>query len=890
MDRPLRPRAPILFAAGAISRGWRVPFAAALAWLLVAFALAPLAGCSSDDGETKVDASGDDSGDGAVVAKDYSAKIRWTEGGVPHIIGATFGDAGFGAGYAFAKLNACLLADQIVKVTSRRAATFGPGPKDANVESDFFELFLGVRAQAEALWPKVHPDVQDLLVGYAAGYNHYLAKVGPSGLPERCRDAAWVQPITALDMFTYVMDLALVASSRALPSLGPVVIHAKPPVQGAQDDVAPGAVDPAATPAWLRQYIDGFSFERLGQGLQTAAATLDGSLFELPGHNPIGSNGIAIGKERSAGGAGLVLGNPHFPWAGELRFWQLHVTVPGVYDVAGAGLSGSPIPNIGFNKDLAWTHTVSKSMKFTAYRLKLVPGKPTSYMYEGQERPMQELQFKVDVKQTDGSTQTISRTYYRSHYGPVVSIGGLAEWTTETAFTIRDANANNSALLEHFLRVGQAKTIAELEAVMATVQGNPWVNTIAADRAGNAFYSESNSVPNLSDATYAANAKAIADGDTLAGILNGYGIFVLDGSVARDEWAVEAGSREPGLVPWTKTPHATRPDYVANANESYWLSHVGQPLPPAAAIFGDRETPRTLRTRVTLHEALDSGEGSASGADGKFTVDELASIPFRARVLSADLALQGALDLCKEVTSVTLSGSEVSVVDACKALQGWDGRLTVQSKGAMLWRETMAAFLSSLSEHLNWDDIFSVPFDPKQPMTTPNTPKWVTSNGKPSKLALALATAVKRLNGAKIPLDGALGDWQYLPRGDKKLPVPGGVGAFGSFNVAGYAPNRDTSLYPTITQAKVVNNPTDLTEAGYIVNYGSSFMMAVTFDDTGPVGKHILTYSQSSEPDSPHYTDETERYGKGQWLDILFHDADIDASAGVKVEDVSTKK
>lgn len=888
MHRPSRIRRTVLSTSATRGRPWRASFASMLTLCVVSAALAPLAACSSDDGDSKADAVSDGGADGAIAAKDYSAKIRWTEGGVPHITGATFGDAGFGAGYAFATLNACLLADQIVKVTSRRAATFGPGPKDAHVESDFFELFLGVRAQAEALWPKVHPDVQDLLAGYAAGYNHYLAKVGPSGLPERCRDAAWVQPITALDMFTYVMDLALVASSRALPSLGPVVIHAQPPVQGAARDPGPGAADPAATPAWLRHYIDGFSFERLGQGLQTAAATIDGRLFELPGHNPIGSNGIAIGKERSAGGAGMVLGNPHFPWAGELRFWQLHVTVPGLYDVAGAGLSGSPIPNIGFNKDLAWTHTVSKSMKFTAYRLKLVPGKPTSYLYEGQERPMQAVLHKVQVKQPDGSLQAVERTYYRSHYGPVVAIGGLAEWTNETAFTIRDANASNSALLEHFLRVGQARTISELESVMATVQGNPWVNTIAADRAGNAFYAESNSVPNLSDATYAANAKAIADGDGLAGILSGYGIFVLDGSVARDEWAVEAGSREPGLVPWTKTPHATRPDYLANANESYWLSHVGQPLPPAAPIFGDRETPRTLRTRVTLHEAIDSGDGSAAGPDGKFTVDELASIPFRARVLSADLALAGALDLCKEATSVTLSGAEVSIVDACKALQGWDGRLTVQSKGAMLWRETIAAFVSSLSEHLNWGDLFSVPFDPKQPLTTPNTPQWISGNGKPTKLALALATAVKRLGSAKIPLDAPLGDWQYLPRGDKKLPVPGGMGALGSFNVAGYSPNRDSSLYPTITQAKVLNNTTDLTEAGYIVNYGSSFMMAVTFDDKGPVGKHILTYSQSSEPDSPHYTDETERYGKGQWLDILFHDAAIDASSGVKTETVAT--
>ncbi|MEY3015580.1 MAG: hypothetical protein RIT45_4315 [Pseudomonadota bacterium] len=819
--------------------GWRSWRTAVAILATLATASVGVPGCGSEEATPK---------------PKYEAQIRWTEGGIPHIEGATFGDAGFGAGYAYATLNVCLLADQIVKVNSRRAATFGPGTLDSNVESDFFQHFLGVRSKAEEHWDKVHPDVQALLEGYAAGYNQYLLDTGPAGLPERCRGADWVQPVTALDMFTYVMDLAMVASSRALPSLGPVKIWAQPPKQTT-------AADPVARSPQL-------------------------ALAPLAGRHPIGSNGIAIGKDKSENGRGMVLGNPHFPWAGELRFWQLHLTVPGKYDVAGAGLSGSPIPNIGYNADLAWTHTVSKSMKFTAYRLQLVEGKPTSYLYDGQERPMSEHVFDVQVKKEDGTFETRSRTYYRSHYGPVVAIAGLADWTTKTAFTIRDANADNHALLEHFLRVGQAHSVSELESVMASVQANPWVNTIAADRAGNAFYAESNSVPNLSDATYAAHQKAVDEGDTLAQILAGYGIFVLDGSTSATEWAEEAGSREPGLVPWTKTPHATRPDYLANANESYWLSHVAQPLPPAAPIFGDRETARTLRTRVVLHEATDIGAGSAAGEDGKFNVAELASIPFRCRVLSADLALAGALDYCKTHDKVAVSGEDVDIKGACAALAGWDGRNAVDSKGAIVWRETMASFVTSLSEHLLWDEIFAVPFDPKSPLTTPNTAVWADDKGAPSKLALALGTAAKRLAGAGIPADAALGDWQFLPRGKDKLPVPGGMGPLGAFNIAGYSPGRDSSLYPTIAQTKVVNDTTDLTDSGYVVNYGSSFMMAVTFDDNGPVGQQILTYSQSSEPDSPHFRDQTEHYGKGRWYAIRYAEAEIAASPELKTQTV----
>lgn len=808
-------------------RIWRASVAAALSLATLA------AACASDDE--------------AGPSPRYQAEIVWTTGGIPHITGKTFGDAGFGSGYAFATQNACLLADQLLKVNSRRAATFGPGEEDAHVESDFFQLLLGVRSAAEAHWADVHPDVQALLEGYAAGFNHRLKEVGAAGLPERCRGAAWVQPITALDLFTYVMDLALVASLRALPSLGPVNLYPTPPKQTTHFDPAVG----------------------LGRSLRREAPQPK---------KAIGSNGIALGKDKSATGHGMVLGNPHFPWAGELRFWQLHVTVPGKYDVAGAGLSGSPIPNIGFNRDLAWTHTVSKSMKFTAYRLKLVAGQPTAYHYGGEKRQMTTSTLKVEVRKEDGSLETRSRVTYRSHFGPVIAIsGGIAEWTPESVFTVRDANAGNHGLLEHFLRVGQARSVAELEQVMQTVQANPWVNTIAADRGGNAFYSESNSVPNLSPATYAAHKAAIAGGDGLAELLANYGVFLLDGSDPSQEWLVEAGSREPGLVPYQKTPHATRSDYLANANESYWLSNVAAPLPEAQAMFGDRGAVRSLRTRVVLHEIVDSGPGSAGGQDGKFSLEELASIPFRNRVLSADLGLGAARTFC-ETTKVVKSGAkDIDLTAACAALAAWDGRDSVDSRGAIVWRETLAA-TAGLTEHLVWNDVFSVPFDPAQPLTTPNTVSFFAADGKPGKLAQALAKAVLRLQQVGIPPDARLGDWQFLPSGADRLQVPGGMGAIGNFNIAGYAPGRDSSTFPTIAQGKVVHPATDLTEQGYVVNYGSSYMMAVTFDDKGPIGRQLLTYSQSGEPDSPHWRDQTLRYGKGEWLDIAFHPTEIAAA------------
>src|SRR3546814_1675538 len=97
----------------------------------------------------------------------------------------------------------------------------------------------------------------------------------------------------------------------------------------------------------------------------------------------VGSNAVALGKDATTDGRGLLLGNPHYPWQGILRFYQFHLTIPGKLDVMGAALPGLPVVNIGFTRDLAWSHTVNTSAHFTLYALTLDPADPTRYKVGG---------------------------------------------------------------------------------------------------------------------------------------------------------------------------------------------------------------------------------------------------------------------------------------------------------------------------------------------------------------------------------------------------------------------------------------------------------------------------------------------------------------------------
>ncbi len=54
--------------------------------------------------------------------------------------------------------------------------------------------------------------------------------------------------------------------------------------------------------------------------------------------SPLDSNAWAFGKDVTGNRSGMLLGNPHFPWSGPNRFYEMHLTIPGQMDVMGRGI------------------------------------------------------------------------------------------------------------------------------------------------------------------------------------------------------------------------------------------------------------------------------------------------------------------------------------------------------------------------------------------------------------------------------------------------------------------------------------------------------------------------------------------------------------------------
>ncbi len=417
-----------------------------------------------------------------------------------------------------------------------------------------------------------------------------------------------------------------------------------------------------------------------------------------------------MGGDVTASGHGMVLANPHFPWYGEARFWECHLTIPGELDVYGVSLLGTPGVQMGFTEGVAWSHTFSCGNRFTVYRLDLVAGEPTRYRFGDDERAMTSATHRVELQAEDGSLTEVERTLWRSHHGPMLNLP-LLGWGLELGFAYRDGNLDNTAVVEQFARMDQATDLDQFQATFADVQGMPWVNTLAADRSGRAWYIDASATPKLSAGAQARFTARIRE-DLVAALLFENRVALLDGSDPDDEWldADSEGARSPGLEAHAELPQVERRDILVNANDSHWLTSPAEPLEGFSPLHGLERTPRTLCTRQNTALA------AALAERGGVTRDDLIVTLFANESLSAELLVDSVVDRCRAAGTVTVEGHEADLVAVADVLAAWDRRYDLDSRGAALWRELVSTFPPA--ERHDAGPLFAEAFDPDDPVAT----------------------------------------------------------------------------------------------------------------------------------------------------------------------------
>lgn len=725
-----------------------------------------------------------------------SADIRRTSYGVPHIRANDERGLGVGIGYAYAQDNLCLLANEVVTVNGERARFFGPEQATLeernNLASDVFFTWLNTPDAVAAFWKAQSPQMQQRIQGYVAGYNRYLKE---QGAPAQCQ-AAWVRPLVVED---------LVKLTRRLLVEGGV---------GQFAEALVGATPPQAT-----------------AGVQPSAKA-----FELAAANQQrftldrGSNAVAVGRDRSFNGRGMLLANPHFPWVGGMRFYEMHLTIPGQLDVMGAALPGLPVVNIGFNQHLAWTHTVDTSKHFTLYRLTLDPKDSTRYMLDGKSIPLDKKAVTVQVKQADGSLKGVTHNVYSSQFGPVVQWPGKLDWDSHYAFSLRDANLGNDRVLQQWYAMNRAGSLKELQTSVHTLQGIPWVNTLAADDQGQSLYMNLSVVPNVSA------AKLAQCSDPRAGLQ----MIMLDGAHSACAWDIDPRAAQAGIFPADQLPQLQRTDYVQHSNDSAWLANPKAPLTGFSPVISQDNISLGPRARFAIQRLQTLDKQPISVAD-------LQSMVMGNEVYLASQVMPDLLTFCAK----HLGADAAALQPLCSSLKNWDQRANLDSGVGLV-------HFINLMQHLQQvPDAWRVAFDPAHPLTTP------------TGLAIDRAPVAKALREAMLASSADVDKLGLSRWGDIQVsgqtPIHGGPQELGIYNAMQTVPRADG-------KREVVS--------------GTSYLQIVTFDDKGPNAIGVLAFSESSNPASNYSKDQTQAFSKKNLRPLPFTDAQIKADPQYQIQTV----
>jgi acyl-homoserine-lactone acylase len=351
--------------------------------------------------------------------------IHRDEWGVPHIEGPTDASCSFGFAYAQAEDYFWQIEDTYAASLGRYAELYG----DAGADSDLLNLSFEIPRQAKADFPKIDPKLQAIAEGYAAGLNHYLAK----------------HPETKPRLITHFEPWNVLAYERHV--LLEFIFNKSHAPRG---DV--------------RKAIDGF---------QAA----------------IGSNAWALAPSRTKNGKAMLFANPHQPWFGYGQFYEGHLKSDEGLNFSGATFFGGPIPTIGHNEDLGWSHTVNEPDVADVWLENFDdPQNKLNYKYGDGHRQASEWTETLKILTADGLKEK-KYTLRKTHHGPIVGRAADGRY-----LAVRISRLAEGSRLRQALKMTKAHNFADWKAGMSELNLQMF-NTCYADRDGNIFYVFNGAIP-----------------------------------------------------------------------------------------------------------------------------------------------------------------------------------------------------------------------------------------------------------------------------------------------------------------------------------------------------------------------------------------------------------
>ena len=536
-----------------------------------------------------------------------------------------------------------------------------------------------------------------------------------------------------------------------------------------------------------------------------------------------GSNAWVVSGTKTDTGFPLLANDPHLsygqpPWWYEIRLKSDN------YNFGGYGLYGFPLPVIGHNVHIGWgfTNVMTDDMDFY---IETLNEDKTKYMFDGEWKDLKIEQEVVSLKSGDKRTITIRST----HRGPIVSdIHPDAKGQSKAIsfkWTEFDAFDETTALF----MLAKATNWDEFSEA-SKLFGAPGQNWTYADKNGNIGWRPNSKIPIR---------------------LGAEKLIPFDGSTSKHDWT--------GYVPFDEMPYVYNPEkgYISNGNNKtidddypyyisrYWAdpsrgeqidrrlkvnSKLG--VEDMKSILNEITSPfaqeySTLFNKNYTQGFTDKGDimyNILNGWDGVESIDSDATVVFHAIYIQLIQNLfQDELQSFGDDSFETFYSLKYIRSLAIRSI--FDGEAT-------LWVDNV---LTSKKETLN--DIVNQSFD--------NAHDFLTKNyGNPKELTwgdVHQVTYRHRLNGDPL------------------------VKRFINFSTGPF-PMAGSGMTPRAASYSV-SDPFD-------VRAGSSMRRVIDFSDFDN-GFSILPTGQSGVFKSPHYTDQTLLYNKGEFKSFKFSETVI---------------
>ena len=135
-----------------------------------------------------------------------------------------------------------------------------------------------------------------------------------------------------------------------------------------------------------------------------------------------------------------------------MAWYEIGVQSDSGWHFSGALFPGSPVPLLGHNENLGWTHTVNRPDLADVYKLVLSPdGK--QYRLDGKWLPLERERVWLPVR-FGPFTLPVPRTVAVSAHGPVIENAG-------GTFALRYGGIDTIAGVDEWYHMGKATTFAE---------------------------------------------------------------------------------------------------------------------------------------------------------------------------------------------------------------------------------------------------------------------------------------------------------------------------------------------------------------------------------------------------------------------------------------------